>query len=1126
MNDNDDIKKPIEEPTEEPVEDIQPVEDNQPEAPVSGHSQPLPNSEEPPGYEWQRLEQEISLSDTRPVIPLPPEQDDLATDLNAAFDQINRATVKINMPEKAAPPPGSRDALPEKVEEVDLSATRVTPAAVQVNRGTAVESERARPAVGTRGAQVPAGVRTTTDPVKVRATSPTGSNRKGERAKATANGGTNGPSNGKKNRFDTSGCAIKVLVIFLFLAVLGVVIAGVFFVFQYFTIASTLPDIEEIQNYASQFETTRFYDRNGQMIYEMIDPSAGRRTYTRLENISPNVLAATIAIEDKEFYNHPGFDIVALARAMITNYTSGEVVSGASTITQQLARTLFFTPEERVEISYRRKAKEIILSSEITRRYSKDEILELYLNEINYGNMAYGIQAAAETYFNTNAKDLTLAQAAFLAGLPQAPSVYDIFNNRDATLNRNKQVLIAMYDLSQERNCIEVSNSPERICLAAQQAADAYVEMENYEFKQRANPMVYPHWVTYIRYLLETQYDPQLIYRSGFRVYTTLDPYIQKEADRIVKEQVAALADKNATDGALVALNPKTGEILAMTGSADFYNDEIAGQINMALRPRQPGSSIKPLTYAAAFEKGWTPATILWDVPSEFPPSGDPNDTRDPYKPVNYDGKFHGPVSVRSALANSYNVPAVKALEYIGIYDNPAVEGEDGLIAFARRLGISTLTQNDYGLALTLGGGEVTLFDMASAFGVFATNGQKVEPVAITRIEDHTGNVIFEAQPAAPQQVMRAEHAYLITSILSDGAARAPMFGTNSILNLSFPAAAKTGTTDEYRDNWTIGYTPDLVTGVWVGNADNTPMVDTSGVSGAAPIWAEFMEIAVPYLTNNSPANFTRPEGIIEKQVCTYSGAEPSEDCQKTTTELFAADNPPPGKEDDLWKNVTLDTWTNLLASSACEGFTKEKLVLNVTDKWAKKWLDETPQGAAWLETVGFKQPVIYVPKRECRADDPRPTLLFVGLEDKQVITSDTLDIYAVINATENFQDYYLEYGVGREPTEWTRLLEPGGSISEELQKIFTWDTTQVEAGTVTLRLFMSSTKNGHAEKLLRLKIQVPTRTPTPTKTPKPTKTPTMTPTETPTPGPSETPGEGTPTPTATHWWSTYFPPP
>lgn len=548
----------------------------------------------------------------------------------------------------------------------------------------------------------------------------------------------------------------------------------------------------------------------------------------------------------------------------------------------------------------------------------------------------------------------------------------------------------------------------------------------------------------------------------------------------------------------------------------------------MVLQPRQPGSSIKPLTYAAAFEKGWTPATIMWDVPSEFPPSGDPNDPRDPYKPVNYDGKFHGPVSLRSALANSYNVPAVKALEFIGIYDNPSIEGEDGLIAFARRLGITTLTQNDYGLALTLGGGEVTLFEMTSAFGVFANNGRKVEPVAITRIEDHNGNVIFEAALQEPNQVMRAEHAFLINSILSDTAARAPMFGTNSILNLSFPAAAKTGTTDEYRDNWTVGYTPDLVTGVWVGNADNTPMVDTSGVSGAAPIWAEFMEIIIPYLTENAPSNFTRPDGIIEKQVCVYSGAEPSEYCPKTRMELFAADTLPPDKDDDLWKKVNIDTWTNLQASNACEGYTKEQLVLNVTDKWAKKWLEGTAQGEAWLTEVGFKKPIIYLPKRECRADDPRPTLLFLGLEDKQVITTDTLDIYAVVNATQNFKDFYLEYGVGKDPTEWKMLVEPGGSPSDEPQKLLTWDTTKVEVGNVTLRLFMRSTNDGHAEKLLRLKIQVPTRTPTPTKTPKPTKTPTMTPTETPTPTVTPTPGEEmTPTPTSEGlfpWIPTVFP--
>jgi len=504
-------------------------------------------------------------------------------------------------------------------------------------------------------------------------------------------------------------------------------------VYQYFTIAATLPSVEGLKERASQFETTRIYDRNNQLLYEVLDPNAGRRTYIPLKQIAPSVIAATIATEDKEFYNHPGFDPIAIARALVANYTSGEVVSGASTITQQLARALLLGPNERTEITIQRKAREIILAAEITRRYSKDEILELYLNEIYYGNLAYGIEAAAETYFNTTADKLDFAQSAFLAGLPQTPAVYDIFTNRDTALYRLKQVLTLMYEASQEKGCIYVSTSPERICVEAQQAADAYVEIDGYNFVRRENQMVYPHWVNYIRYLLEQSYDAQTIYRSGFQVYTTLDPTLQSEAERIVKEQVNALADKHVTDGALVAIRPSTGEILAMVGSADFYNDAIAGQINMALKPRQPGSSIKPLTYAAAFEKGWTPATLIWDVPSEFPPSGDPNDARDPYKPVNYDGKVHGPVTVRSALANSYNIPAVKTLQFVGIYDDPNVQGEDGLIAFARRMGITTLDRKDYGLSLTLGGGEVTLMDMTSAFSVFANSGARVDPMAITK---------------------------------------------------------------------------------------------------------------------------------------------------------------------------------------------------------------------------------------------------------------------------------------------------------------------------------------------------------------------------------------------------------
>jgi penicillin-binding protein 1C len=1000
------------------------------------------------------------------------------TIVSAVVKSDSPAVVINNMPDVPPtyipPPPGTTDPLPSKVDLVDLGATQVTSTALSSLSST----KPGRPV----------------QPI------PNGEN-----------GSSGQPPAGKTK--DVKGCLLKLIIALLFAMVLGIVLAGAFLVYQYYTIAATLPSVEDMRERASQFETTRFYDRNGDLLYEMIDPNAGRRTYIPIEEISPYVIAATISIEDKEFYNHPGFDPVALARALVTNYLSGEVVSGASTITQQLARGLFMAEAERAEISYRRKAREIILSAEMTRRYSKNEILELYLNEFNYGNLAYGIEAAAETYFNTTADQLDMAQAAFLAGIPQAPGIYDIFTNREATLFRNKQVVTAMYEVSKEKNCIYVSTITERICVTAQQAADAYIATENYNFIPRANPMIYPHWVTYIRYLLETKYDAQTIYRSGFRVFTTLDPIMQQEAERIVREQVTALADKNATDGALVAIQPKTGQILAMVGSTDFYNDQIAGQINMTLRPRQPGSSIKPITYAAAFEKGWTPATLIWDVPSGFPPSGDVNDTREPYEPVNYDGKFHGPVTVRSALANSYNVPAVKTLQYVGIYDDPNTPQQDGLIAFARRLGITTLDRNDYGMSLTLGGGEVTLFDMTSAFTVFANNGQKIEPLAITRIEDHEGSLIFQAEEPKPTQVIRAEHAYLINSILSDTQARIPMFGVNSILNLAFPAAAKTGTTNDYKDNWTVGYTPDLAVGVWVGNADNSPMQNTSGVSGAAPIWAGFMQFAVPYLTGNNPASFTRPEGIVDKVICTASGSEPSEYCTNQRSEIFAHDQPPLPKEEDLWKRVKVDTWTNLQESPACQGYSAEKFVVNVTDKFAIKWIKETSQGQNWAAGMGFEPPIIFVPTRACRADDPRPNLVYVGLDDRQTITQNPLDLYAVVEATANFESFYLEYGEGNNPSSWMRLVSEGGNKSSQPQKLLTWDLSSVEPGIVTLRLVIKSDNDTYAEKILRLNIQVPTQIPTITPTPTATSTSTPTPTITSTTTPTAT---STPTPTLT----------
>ncbi|HEY5573197.1 MAG TPA: transglycosylase domain-containing protein, partial [Anaerolineales bacterium] len=439
------------------------------------------------------------------------------------------------------------------------------------------------------------------------------------------------------------GCLLRLAIVGLFFLVVAVLGAGSFLVYQYYTIAATLPDVNALRENAAQFETTRILDRNGNVLYEILDPTAGRRTYVRLDKISPYVVAATIATEDKDFYSHPGFDAFAILRAFVQNYQSGETVSGASTITQQLARALLFSPEERGEQTYQRKVREAILAAEVTRRYSKDEILELYLNEIYYGNLAYGIEAAAQTYFGTSADKLTLPQAAFLAGLPQAPSVYDVYNNREVTLRRYEQALFLMYQASQEQGCIYVSNSPQRVCIDALSVANASKELENYDFRPADIEIRYPHWVHYIRSLLEAQYDPQTIYRSGFSVYTTLDPGLQDVAEEIIADQVTSLADRDVSNGSLVAIRPGTGEILAMVGSADFYDEDIDGQVNMAVSPRQPGSAIKPLTYLAAFEQGWTPSTLIWDVPSEFPPSGDPNDNRPPYKPVNYDERFHGP---------------------------------------------------------------------------------------------------------------------------------------------------------------------------------------------------------------------------------------------------------------------------------------------------------------------------------------------------------------------------------------------------------------------------------------------------------------------------------------------------
>ncbi len=891
---------------------------------------------------------------------------------------------------------------------------------------------------------------------------------------------------------DPKSCFVYgVLGSLLIAIILGIIVLS-FLIFQYFRIASDLPSVDDLENYASQFETTRIYDRNSNLIYEIIDPNAGRRTYVSIDEISTYLIAATIATEDKDFYTNPGFDPWGILRALWQNYTSGKVVSGASTITQQLARTLLLSPEERMQITTRRKAREIVLAAEITRNYNKNEILELYLNENNYGNLAYGIEAAAETYFNTTADQLNLAQASFLAGLPQAPAIYDIFSNPEVSLLRQMDVLNLMYQLSSERNCIPIAQTHTSVCVTLDEAVAAAQEIEKFEFKQRLFSMPYPHWVNYIRTQLEERFDPQTIYRSGFKVYTTLDPELQEYAQTAVSRQIAELSENNATDGALVAIQPNSGEILAMVGSADFFNDEIAGQINMAVAPRQPGSSIKPLTYAAAFEKGWTPSTLIWDVPSDFPPSGDPTDTRPPYEPVNYDGKFHGPVLLRTALASSYNIPAVKTLDYVGIYDDPNTPEKDGLIAFAERLGISTLTRDDYGLSLTLGGGDVSLLELTNAYAIFANSGLDVNSYAIEKIVDHFGNVVYEHEAENPDQIVRQDHAYLISHILSDNNARIPAFGANSVLKLPFSAAVKTGTTNDFRDNWTMGYTPDIAIGVWVGNADYTPMKNISGVTGAAPLWKDVMQWVINTYQDGSPTRFFRPETIEDQIICALSGTEPSDNCPNQKVEIFTKDQPPLDEKFDLWQELEIDTWTNLKAGSACSEFTEEKLTLNVSEKWAVKWIKEESSGQSWAKDRGFGTPILFTPARECTGSDPRPTIVFVGLKDGMNVNVSPMDIYAVITATKNFKQYTLQYGIGNNPGKW-KTLSKGTNSFDQPKKLIAWDVYEADAVRITLRILMESTNDTDADKRIHLNLMVPTRTPTATMTSTQTTTPTET---------------------------------
>lgn len=624
-----------------------------------------------------------------------------------------------------------------------------------------------------------------------------------------------------------------------------------------FVLEAYSTDLPQVGDLSSQFafRTTQILDRNGKLLYEVNDQNGGRRLPVDIGNISRDLINGTIATEDKDFYTNPGVDFVGIGRAVVQNITQGRVTQGGSTITQQLAKNILIDKTQKADRTYRRKLVETVLALRISQRYSKDEILEMYLNEAYYGHQAYGVEAAAQTYFGKHAKDLDLAEASLIAGLPQAPSEYDPLLHLDAARERQSIVLQRMV----EENYVSVD-----------QAARAKSEKLSFK-KQQNQTFEAPHFVVWVRQLLEQQYGPDAVYRQGLKVTTTLDLDLNKLAETSIKTHMDSLKQQEATNASLVALDPKTGEILAMVGSVDFFDEKISGEVNVATSPRQPGSTIKPIEYAAAFMKGWGPQTIITDEATDFPkPAGGP-----PYRPHNFDGKFDGAMTVRYALANSKNIPAVKTLMYVGIPD---------FVRTASQLGLQIEQPDTYGLSLALGAAPVPLVNMVGAYTAFDDYGTYHAPAPFLKVEDWEGNVLYDSRQAAGTRVFGEEQAYMITSILSDNLARTPLQGPDSPLKLSRPAAAKTGSTDDYKDSWTIGYTPDLVAGVWVGNTDNSAMKEVVGSLGAGRIWHDFMESA---LKGKPAKEFTPPASIKEYRICKDTGKPATPDCNVVITEVW-----------------------------------------------------------------------------------------------------------------------------------------------------------------------------------------------------------------------------------------------
>lgn len=664
------------------------------------------------------------------------------------------------------------------------------------------------------------------------------------------------------SRFNKRKFWIRFFGLVSTLVFLSLVALIIFTVFSFVIFAKNLPSPTKLSERDSSL-STKIFDRNGKLLYDIYGDK--NRALVKWDQLPQYVRDATIAIEDKNFYKHQGFSPIGIGRAVF-RILFFRKLEGGSTITQQVVKNTLLSPERTVT----RKIKEFILAIQVERKYTKDEILQIYLNEVPYGGTAWGIEAAAQTYFDKEAKDLTLAEAVILAGLPQSPTYYSPYGtNPKAYIGRAEDVVRRM----REDGYI----SPE-------QEENVKREISNVQFSPDDQGIAAPHFVFYVRDILVERYGEKLVEQGGLHVTTSLDLELQEKAQQIVAEEVAKLADFQVGNGSAVVIDPLAGEILAMVGSKDYFAKDYDGQVNVSLSLRQPGSALKPFTYATAFKAGYTSSYVLLDVPTEFPGgTGQPM-----YKPVNYDGKYRGAQQVRFTLGNSLNIPAVKVLALVGVKN---------MLRTASDAGLTSLEPTDenlkrFGLSVTLGGGEVRLLDLTGAFGTLANRGERIEPVAILKIEDRSGKVLEEKKESQGKKVTGEDVAFLISHILSDNNARGAVFGPSSLLNVSGrTVAVKTGTTDDKRDNWAVGYTPSIVVGVWVGNNDNSPMNPqiASGVTGATPIWNKIMQTT---LEGKGAESFAKPDNVIAVEIDAFGGGLPCRDYPKRTEYFIKGTEP------------------------------------------------------------------------------------------------------------------------------------------------------------------------------------------------------------------------------------------